>query len=495
MKSFKVCYVSSEITPFAKTSIANGLAATSSALPTALKEMEQDIRLMMPKYKSINDRKYVLREVIRLREVNIQLGDATRVGNGKTAFLPNSKVHVYFLSVPELFDRKGFYVDPQSGEPYEDNAERFGFFCKSVLETLKLLYWQPDIIHCADWSTALIPFYLKTLYKDDEFFENTRTVLTVHNLSQQGVFDKKIAKTIGIDSEHVKSGAALELEGKLNFLKGGLLFSDIINLTSSSLTTNLLANGDPAFGMAEVLKKRKKDIFGIASGADYTTWNPLEDKLLTAQFDAKTLAKRLENKSTLATELRLNDDSKIPLVGVMLNFQIADDVRLVQETLPGLLKDDVQAVVLNTGEFRSITELKDLQKQFPGKLALRERMDKRIAHLLLGSADITFIPSEISAGEQFHLNSMRYGAIPVVQHSGSLADTIHQFSIENGKGNGFCFDSPTAEIALEAIQNALQIRDSAKAWARVQRNAMKTDFSWETTAKDYLKLYEKAQKK
>ncbi|MCB0300657.1 MAG: glycogen/starch synthase, partial [Calditrichaeota bacterium] len=197
MKSFKVCYVSSEITPFAKTSIANGLAATSSALPTALKEMEQDIRLMMPKYKSINDRKYVLREVIRLREVNIQLGDATRVGNGKTAFLPNSKVHVYFLSVPELFDRKGFYVDPQSGEPYEDNAERFGFFCKSVLETLKLLYWQPDIIHCADWSTALIPFYLKTLYKDDEFFENTRTVLTVHNLSQQGVFDKKIAKTIG----------------------------------------------------------------------------------------------------------------------------------------------------------------------------------------------------------------------------------------------------------------------------------------------------------
>ena len=166
MKSLKICYVSSEVVPFAKT---GGLADVAGALPIALKDLGQDVRLMMANYKSINERKFTLREVIRLKEVHVNLGQETKVVDGKTAFLPNSKVHVYFLHIPEYFDRKELYTDPTTGKDFEDNAERFAFFSKSVLETLKLLYWQPDIIHCNEWQTALIPFYLKTIYKNDDY--------------------------------------------------------------------------------------------------------------------------------------------------------------------------------------------------------------------------------------------------------------------------------------------------------------------------------------
>jgi len=167
MSYFKVCYVSSEVIPFAKS---GGLADVAGALPIALKEMGHDVRLMMPNYKSINERKFVLREVIRLREVEVEINNKMRFAHGKTAFLPNSKVHVYFLSIPEYFDRKELYIDPKTKKDFKDNAERFAHFSMAVLKTLKLLYWQPDIIHCNEWQTAMIPFYLKTYFKDDEFF-------------------------------------------------------------------------------------------------------------------------------------------------------------------------------------------------------------------------------------------------------------------------------------------------------------------------------------
>ncbi|MFQ5584101.1 MAG: glycogen/starch synthase, partial [Calditrichia bacterium] len=175
MNQYKICYVSSEVSPFAKT---GGLADVAGSLPVAIKEMGNDVRLMMPNYKSINERRYVLREVIRLREVEVEIDNRKRFASGKTAFLPRSKVHVYFLYIPEYFDRNELYVDPRTKKDYKDNAERFANFSMAVLKTLKLLYWQPDIIHCNEWQTAMIPYYLKTYFKDDEFFKDTRTVLS-----------------------------------------------------------------------------------------------------------------------------------------------------------------------------------------------------------------------------------------------------------------------------------------------------------------------------
>ena len=494
MKAFKVCYVSSEVTPFVKTVEANDLAKTSGALPAALKEMEQDVRLMMPKYKSINERKFVLREVIRLREMEIKLGKKDLFVNGKTAFLPYSKVHVYFLSVPEYFDRKGCYQDLKTGEVFADNAERFGFFCKSVLETLKLLYWQPDIIHCSDWPTALIPYYLKTQYKGDDFFQNTRTVLTVHNLNLQGQFSVKEARKIGIDAGDIKPGGGAELNGKLNFLKAGLDHADVINLTSEYERTHVLAHPEAAFGLGEILSRRKKDVFGIAGGMDDSLWNPEEDSVIATKYEIKTLANRTENKARLLEELGCAREKNTPFLGIILDFNNKDALQLTRTILPDLLKKDICILLINDNESRTEVDLSSLADQSKGKLIIRERMDKRLGHLLMAGADIIFIPTE-SGGDGFHLKSLRYGAVPVTPSVGEISDCIRDFSAETGKGNGFRFSAPGKTNVLAAINRALKTLEDPNVWAKLQKNGMKGDYSWRNTARKYLKLYETAMKK
>ena len=495
MKAFKVCYVSSEVAPFVKTVEANGLAKTSGALPAALKEMEQDVRLMMPKYKSINERKFVLREVIRLREMEIQLGKKDLLANGKTAFLPYSKVHVYFLSVPEYFDRKGCYEDIKTGKSYPDNAERFGFFCKSVIETLKLLYWQPDIIHCSDWATALIPYYLKTHYKDDDFFQNTRTVLTVHNLNLQGQFPAKEAKKIGIDAGDVKRGGSVELDGKLNFLKAGLGHADIINLTSEYERAHVLQHPEAAFGLGDILERRKNDVFGIAGGTDDSLWNPEEDSVIATKYEMKTLVNRAENKARLLEELACTCEKNTPFLGIILDFNNAQAFQLTRKILPDLLKKDICILLVNDNESRAEVDLSSLVNQSKGKLIVRERMDKRLAHLLMAGADIIFIPNEFSRGDGFHLNSLRYGAVPVTPAFGEISDSIEDFNAETGKGNGFTFTALNKTEALAAINRALKTLEDPKVWVKLQKNGMKGDYSWRNTAQKYLKLYETAMKK
>lgn len=495
MNTFKVCYVSSEVAPFVRTKALNGLAKMSRALPVALKEMEQDVRLMMPKYKAINERKYVLREVIRLREVNIDLGNGEKAANGKTAFLPNSKVHVYFLSVPEYFDRKGYYQDPQSEENYPDNAERFAYFCKSVLETLKLLYWQPDVIHCSDWPTALIPFYLRTHYREDEFFDHTQTVLTIHNLAEQGRFPLSEAEKIGIAPEYIKPGGALELDGQLNLLKAGLLYADAISLTSEYFADYALNHPEAVHGLGGVLKKRKSDICAISSGADYQVWNPEEDSQIPAPYDAKSLNNRTENKARLLEEYQLIQNPQLPLIGVMCDLNDPEAMSLVEGVLPPLMEKEALVVVLNTGEFKITPALKKLSAANNGRLLVKERLDKRLTHLLMGGADVIFVPTESSRGDDFHLVSLRYGAVPVVPATGVFADTISEFNSETGKGNGFTFAEANPREALAVIERALKLHKNARVWTKLQKNGMKEDFSWENTAKKYLKLYEKTLKK
>lgn len=496
MKAYKVCYVSSEVAPFAKTMRSRGLADTSKALPIALKETEQDIRLMMPKYKSINERKYVLREVIRLREVNLSLGDNTKSANGKTAFLPNSKVHVYFLSVPEYFDRKGFYKDPQTGKDQADNAERFAFFCKSVLETLKLLYWQPDIIHCSDWGTALIPYYLKTHYKDDEFFQDTRTILTIHNIAEQGIFPLKTAAKIGISDDAAGAGEAFELNGKLNLLKGGITHADIVNTVSEHFAKELLANPKSAAnGLEDVVSSRKSDIHGVLSGIDYTAWDPETDENIPSQFDSKSLSKKKENKRELCRELDLNDDPSIPIVAMMADLSHDTDNNVVLDTLTDLVKKKVQLVIMGNGESKQNAGLAALAKANAGKVAFLERFDNRMSHVIIAGADMIFIPTETMSGGLSHLSNLRYGTVPIAYEVGVLADSIKPFDAESGKGTGFIFTDLKKTAIMRSINEALKVYQDEKIWAKIQKSGMRADFSWETTSKKYLKLYEKATRK
>ena len=308
MKSkLRILFLSSEVSPFAKT---GGLADVSRSLPKALFEMGHDVRVMMPKYGPISERKYILREVIRLKKIPIKVGKKGHITNAKSAFIPESKVQVYFLDYKPFFGRPELYVDPKTGKDYADNAERFMLFSKAVLETIKLLHWQPDVIHCNDWQTGMIPWLLKHDYADDEFFQNTKTLFTVHNLAYQGSFDKSIAGKIGLplntddDSEFV-------IYDRINFLKTGLVCADGITTVSPTYAKEIQSDEELSAGLGEVLQERKKDIFGILNGADYSIWNPETDDLIPAKYSANDLASKIENKKALAKAANLPFDEKI----------------------------------------------------------------------------------------------------------------------------------------------------------------------------------------
>lgn len=492
MNGFKICYVSSEVLPFTPYS---GLANTSKALPAALKEMDQDVRLMMPKYKLINERKYVLREVIRLREVKIDLNSETKLANGKTAFLPNSKVHVYFLSVPEYFNKKGVYADPQSNNEYPDNAERFAYFCRGVLETLKLLYWQPDIIHCNDWSTALIPFYLKTHYREDEFFRNTRTVLTVHDFASQGIFPLERYQQLGIPEEHFSEGGELELHGQLNFLKGGLLSADAISTVGENYLQKLMAGEVPAHGLEEVLAQRKRDLSGIINGADYHAWDPETDKHIPAQFDAKSLPQKAEARTALCEHFQVSDDPTVALVAVLSDLSDEKGGDLLVEAMEDLLKLSIRLVILAENESKNSKKIARIAGKFPGKLIFQERYDIRLAHLLIAGADMILLPARVVSHDTTHLHAMRYGTVPVVRENFDYFDSIKPVDPETGKGNGFTFTDYHTTAMLKALKTAIKAFKDQKLWQKIQKTAMRADFSWDMAATKYLKLYEKTLKK
>lgn len=492
MSPFKICYVSSEVVPFAKT---GGLADVAGALPVALKEREQDIRVMMTKYKSINERKFVLREVIRLKEVGLQLGGQDLMADGKTAFLPNSKVHVYFLHIPEYFDRKDLYVDSKTGKDFEDNAERFAAFSKSVLETLKLLYWQPDIIHCNDWQTALIPFYLKTYYKNDEFFKNTRTVLTIHNLAYQGNFPKEKAKKVDIPPQYVKKGGEFEFHGRLNFLKGGIHFADVLNTVSEKYAEEISTDPEYGFGFEKLLSSRRKELFGILNGADYSVWNPETDNLIPENYGTKSLHEKQKNKMALCKQCNLEYNPEVPVIGIISRLVDQKGFDLVAEAANDLLAMDLQLVILGTGDPKYHKLLEKLAKKYPEKIAISLRFDNKLAHLIEAGADIFLMPSKYEPCGLNQMYSLKYGTVPVVRETGGLADSVKNVSTHPGEGTGFVFKEYTAKAMLKAINEAAETFSDKKVWNRIQLRGMNEDFSWNKTADKYLELYEVATQK
>ncbi len=491
MESLKICFVSSEVSPFAKT---GGLADVAAALPAALKNMEQDVRLMMPKYRMINDRKYVLRDVIRLREVHVELGGKVRTASGKTAFLPNTKVHVYFLFIPELFDRKGIYQDPATGKDFEDNAERFAYFSKAVVETLKLLYWQPDIIHCNEWQTALIPYYLKTVYADEEFFQGTKTVLTLHNLAYQGIFPLELAPQLGIEENEAQPGGAFELNGQLNLLKGGILYADAITTVSERYAQEI-TTAEFGFGLEGVLKQRQKDLYGILNGVDYSVWNPETDRYLAAKYDAKSLDKKVENKKALCNQFKLPFQAETPLIGMVTRLVEQKGIDLVVDGIDELMKRGIQMVILGTGEEKYQTALKAAAEKYPEQLAVHFKFDEKLAHLIEGGADMFLMPSRFEPCGLNQMYSLKYGTVPIVRETGGLADTVENVDPQTGKGTGFTFQEFSVEAMLDAVDRALAAFQDKATWAKIQKAGMRKDFSWENSAKKYLKVYEKAKKK
>jgi starch synthase len=481
----KIFFVSSEVAPFAKT---GGLADVSGALPKMLKERGHDIRMMMPNYRAVNERKYTLRDVIRLKDMAVPNAGQMIKASAKSSFLPDSKVQIYLLSHKSYFDRDGLYCN-STGEEYHDNAERFIFFCRGCLETLKLLQWQPDVIHCNDWQTALIPVYLKTIYKEDAFFKDIPVLLTVHNLAYQGIFDAAAVQKAGLPQDLFYSGGMLELYGKFNFLKTGLLAADMITTASQGYAQEIQQSAEFGMGLEGVLQSRRSHLFGIVNGADYAEWNPDRDSFIPQSYSANNLELKALNKQALLNRLNLSFDENIPLVAMISRLDSNKGLELLEQVFDVLMALEIQMVVLGEGEEKYHKMFQRAAKKYPRQLSVTFRYDKALAHIIQAGADMLLMPSRYEPGGLGQLHALRYGVIPIVHATGGLVDTVQNYDPRNETGTGFVFKKFDSDEMLKALERAVKTFQDKKRWTKLMKEALKQDFSWKVTAEKYTKLY------
>ncbi|OGU28593.1 MAG: starch synthase [Ignavibacteria bacterium GWA2_35_9] len=489
-KKLKILFVTSEVVPFVKT---GGLADVSAALPQMLAEVGHEVRIVVPKYGAVDDRKFKIHEVVRLKDLTVKIGDKDVVFSLKSCFLPGQKVRVqiYFLDNHEYFgSRNSLYMDQNTGKDYPDNDERFILLNLSVFELISKLGWIPDIIHCNEWQTGLIPAYLKTVYKDDPVFSKFKTLFTIHNLAYQGEFPKTVFDKTSLPKS-LNTDKGVLRDGKMNFLKAGLMFSDVINTVSETYANEIRTDNELSEGLKPLLAKRKNDLYGIVNGIDTRVWNPEKDNHLPKKYSSKNLEAKLVNKEELAKKFGFKYDEEVPIIGIVSRLYNIKGVDLISEVFPDLMKLNIQMVLLGTGDRKYHTFFEKMSHKYRDKFATYLGFNDELAHLIEGGADIFLMPSRYEPCGLNQMYSLVYGTVPVVRETGGLADTVISFNEKNGEGNGFVFKKYEGKELLKEVKKAVKLYEDKKTWAKIMRNGMKSDFSWNSSAKKYIDLYKK----
>ena len=367
-KQLNILFVSSEVDPFAKT---GGLADVCSALPHMVKEMGQEVRVMMPRYGSISDRKFMIHNVIRLKEIPIPVGKEEKLTSINSSFIATikTKVQVYFLSNKEYFNRDGLYASNKTHVDFKDNDERFIFFCRGVLETLKRLGWQPDIIHCNDWQTGLIPAYMKTIYANDPFYKNIKTIFTIHNLAYQGNFPESTLAKTGLPKE-LYNDDGVKFKNQFSFIKAGIAFADMVTTVSDQYAKEISSSKEFGYGFEEFIKKKKINLTGILNGINYNVWNPEIDPLISKRFNSKSIEGKLGNKIEVLERFGLESNYNVPLFGMISRLVPLKGIELIEKIADKFLKHDVRFVILGSGEKNINQFLKNCKRNIKTKLDL-----------------------------------------------------------------------------------------------------------------------------
>lgn len=481
----KISFISSEVSPFSKT---GGLADVAGTLPLALADLGHEVNIITPLYASIDRARHGLRQMTGRGEIP-GLG-GTEIWETRLQSATGS-ARVLFISTA-AFDRPGLYQD--NGKDYPDNDIRFSFFSKSVLALLKHLSFSPDIIHLNDWQSALVAVYLKTLHLSDDFFSRTGTVLTIHNLAYQGVFDSNHWRALGLPDRLFHSDG-LEFYGKMNFLKGGMVFSDFLTTVSPRYAQEIQTRSSGC-GLEGVLASRKETLIGILNGIDYTEWNPSQNGNLFPPYDADRLDGKSEAKKILLEKFGLKDSgahNTIPLVGSVTRLDPQKGCDILLRSLFKLLpRTEMRFVLLGSGSRELEAAFSNLAKAFPGKIGLALKFDPALAKLIYAGSDFFVMPSKYEPCGLGQLIAMAYGTIPIVRWTGGLADTVKPFNDQSREGTGFGFGPYTSDSLNAAIQKSLQIFQNPGLYAAIQKNALQERFSWERAARSYVEVYARA---
>jgi starch synthase len=475
-----VVIAASEAAPFAKT---GGLADVAGALPAALKRLGCKVIVFLPYYREVLKQGFDIKETGL--QVPVNMGRRTVRAEVLTAELHG--VPFYFLKRDEYFDREYLYGTPEGD--YFDNLERFTFFSRAVLEVIKAKNINPDIIHCNDWQTGLIPAYLKDTYREDIAFSKTATVLTVHNIAYQGQFPANFFDITGLGL-YLFNPEGLEFWGKLNLLKAGIVFADAITTVSRGYCKEIQTL-EYGYGLEGVLRKRKGELFGILNGVDYTEWDPATDTLIPSNFTAHDMKGKSECRRKILKEFGLKAKASRPVIGMVTRFAEQKGIDILMEAMPELMKLDIAMLILGTGDRKYQTLLADLAALYPEKLSVRVAFNNGLSHMVEAGSDMFLMPSRYEPCGLNQIYSLKYGTVPIVRATGGLDDTVRDFS--SGGGNGFKFKEYSAGALVEKVKEAVEVFMDKKAWAELQRRGMSENFSWSDAAKKYLEVYKSAQ--
>ena len=474
----RVVMLAPEVHPYAKT---GGLADVLAALPAALNRIGVEVSVCLPAYRTALRALGPLPVILRLHAPV-----SSRMEPAEILAVPNAPVPTFLVRADRFFDRDGLYG--VGGRDYDDNAERFAFFCRAALEWLRHASPAPDILHMHDWQTALVPAFLRATADLYPELAAVRTVQTVHNLAYQGRFPSEEWHLLNLDPRHfVPDG--LEFYGDINYLKAGLLFADAITTVSPRYAEEIQT---PSFGsgLDGVLRMRADRLRGILNGVDDAVWNPASDPFVPAHYDQGDLRGKARCKAALQADLGLAVSPEPALLAVVSRLAEQKGLELLGAVLPGLLKTRaVQFVALGSGDARYEELLIDLAGQFPGQVEVRIGFDEPLAHRIEAGADVFLMPSRFEPCGLNQLYSLRYGTVPVVHATGGLDDTVVEFDAREGLGTGFKFTPYTEEAFLAALRRAIDTRRDAATWQRLVTNGMSQDFSWQRAAREYARLY------
>jgi starch synthase len=479
----RVMIVSSEAVPFAKT---GGLADVAGSLPKALKGLGCDVALAMPLYRQAVEGGFDIEATdvevtvnIGLHKIRVPLFMGTVDG-----------IPVYFVKQDEYFDRSCLYGTPDGD--YFDNLERFTLFSRGLLEILSKLKASYDVIHCNDWQTGLIPAYLRSIFKSDRTFNKTASIITIHNIAYQGLFPVANFDITGLPKD-MCTAEGLEYWGKINLLKSGIVFSDLITTVSERYSKEIRTE-EYGYGLEGILKKRRANLYGVLNGVDYEQWNPEKDKLIAARYTKDDLSGKRICKKDLLAEFGLKLSIKKPIIAIISRFADQKGFDILSKGINQIMKMGAGMVVLGTGERRYHQLFNKLAGKYPGKLGVKIAYDNTLAHKIEAGADIFLMPSKYEPCGLNQMYSLRYGTVPVVRATGGLDDTIKVYDKKSGEGNGFKFSEYSPSAMTKKIKEAITLYRDEVSWARVMKNGMSEDFSWKRSAERYITLYKKALK-
>ena len=476
-----VAFAASECVPFSKT---GGLADVIGALPPALVHLGHQATVFLPRYRQTkleNPRTVI-------PSITVPFDDRYRFCSVLDGGV-HSGVQFYFIEYPPFFDRDALYGTALGD--YHDNAERFALFSRAVLEATKIL-GAPDVLHCHDWQTALMPILLKTLYEEDPAFATVPCVFTIHNLGYQGLFPPEILPLLMLPWD-LFTMSKLEFYGKVNFLKGAISMADFITTVSRKYSQEI-QTAEYGFGLEGVLRARANTIAGILNAVDYESWDPETDPYIAAKYSAADLSGKAKCKADLLKEVGMAQDTQLPVVGIVSRFVAQKGFDLVQQVADRLALEDLILIVLGSGQREYEDIFRRLSKQFPQKVAARIAYNDALAHKIEAGSDLYLMPSHYEPCGMNQIYSLKYGTVPVVRATGGLDDTVEQFDTRTLKGTGFKFREYSGEVMLDTLRTAIGLyRSDQNAWQTLMRNGMAQDYSWPNSAREYVKVYERAR--